>query len=408
MKTLNFIIKFLPLVLFFIGSNLQVAHCEKQNSEGKGNTDMVITKVEVYKLNINLKEPFKIAMGTQYDSRCIALKIYTNKGIYGVGEASPILVLNGETQETSFEMAKLFSKVIIGKNPLEIRKRMDEINHVTPWHNTTKSAFDMALYDIASKQANLPLFLFLGGSNDKLMIIDRTVSIDSPDIMAAKAKLLVDGGITEIKVKLGKNAAEDILRVKAIREKIGNAIPIKIDANQGWNEMDALKVLTGIKEFNIEYAEQPIAKDNIDGMARLAALSPIPIMADESLFDHRDALNLVKHNACQLFNIKLSKSGGIYNGLKILAIAEAADITCQVGCMMETRLGLTALAHFACASKMIKFYDIDSNFGLTDDPVKGGIQFIDNSRWILPDSIGLGADFDEEYLSKMEKCVIEK
>ena len=109
-------------------------------------------------------------------------------------------------------MAKLFSNVIIGKNPLEIGKRMDEINHVTPWQNSAKSAFDMALYDIASKQANLPLYLFLGGSNDKLLLIDRTVSIDTPAIMAAKAKVLADQGITEIKVKLGKNADEECRR----------------------------------------------------------------------------------------------------------------------------------------------------------------------------------------------------
>lgn len=370
--------------------------------------DIKITHIDIYKMNIELHEPFVIAVGTQWDSKCIAIKIYTDKDIYGVGEASPILVLQGETQETSFEMAKMFSKVLIGKNPLEIEKRIAEINSITPWNYAIKSAFDMALYDVASKYAGMPLYKFLGGCNDKQLIIDKTVTINTPEIMADKAKKLVDEGITEIKVKLGRSPAEDIERIKAIREKIGNEIPIKIDANQGWILSDALQVLNGIKEYNIEYAEQPLHKDDIQGMAKITAASPIPIMADESVFDHRDAIRLVKKDACNYFNIKLSKSGGIFNALKILAIAEAADIKCQVGCMMETRVGLTALSHLAMAGKMIVYYDIDSNFLLTEDPVIGGIQFVENKRWILPETQGIGADFGPEFLKKMEKITVKE
>ena len=376
-------------------------------SSGAAKEEIKITHIDIYKLNIELHEPFVIAVGTQWDSKCIAIKIHTNHNIYGVGEASPILVLQGETQETSFEMAKMFSKVLIGKSPLEIEKRIAEINSITPWNYAIKSAFDMALYDIASKYAGMPLYKFLGGANDKLLIIDKTVTINTPEIMAEKAKKIVDEGITEIKVKLGRSPIEDILRIKTIREKIGNEIPIKIDANQGWILSDALQVLNGIKEYNIEYAEQPLHKDDIKGMAKISALSPIPIMADESVFDHRDAMRLVKNDACTFFNIKLSKSGGIFNALKILAIAEAADIKCQVGCMMETRVGLSALSHLAMASKMIVYYDIDSNFLLTEDPVIGGIQFVENKRWILPESHGIGADFDPEYLKKMEMFTVK-
>lgn len=369
--------------------------------------EIKITHIDIYKLNIELHEPFVIAVGTQWDSKCIAVKIHTDKQISGVGEASPILVLQGETQETSFEMAKFFSKILIGKNPLEIEKRINEINAVTPWNYAIKSAFDMALYDIASKCAGMPLYKFLGGCNDKQLIIDKTVTINTPEIMAEKAKKLVDEGITEIKVKLGRKPAEDINRIKAIREKIGNEIPIKIDANQGWILSDAMMVLNGIEQYNVEYAEQPLHKDDIQGMAKITASSPIPIMADESVFDHRDAIRLVKNDACDFFNIKLSKSGGIFNALKILAIAEASDIKCQVGCMMETRVGLTALSHLAMASRMIVYYDIDSNFLLTEDPVIGGIKFVENKRWILPETPGIGADFDPDFLNKMEMTTVK-
>lgn len=368
---------------------------------------LTITSIEIFKMNINLHEPFVIAVGTQYDSKCVAIKIHTNQDISGFGEASPLLVLQGETQETCIVMAKIFSKILIGKNPLEIEARISEIEKVTPWHHAIKSAFDMALYDIASKYANMPLYQFLGGSNTKELIIDKTVVIDTPQKMAEKSKKLTDEGITEIKVKLGKNAIEDIERIRQIRETIGDKIPLKIDANQGWTESEALTVLNGIVKYNVEYAEQPIHKDDIEGLSRISSASPIPIMADEALFTHRDAIKLVKADACKFFNIKLSKSGGIYNALKILAIAESSDIKCQVGCMMETRLGLTALSHFAMASKSICYYDIDSNFLINEDPVIGGIKFVDDKKWILDDNPGIGAEFEPKFLNTCEKILID-
>ena len=358
-------------------------------------------------MDLDLVKPYTIALGTIKNSEQVFIKIYTNKDIYGVGESSPVVVVQGETQETAVSMAKLFAKVLINKNPLEIARRLQEINAVSPWHNSIKSAFDMALYDIASKNAGMPLYQFLGGGNDKKIKSFGTVFIDTPEYMADTALILVKKGIEIIKVKLGKNAAEDIERIRAIREKIGGDIPIFIDANQGYNEADALRVLRAIEKYNVQSAEQPLPKDNIEGMARLNSNSPIPIMADESLFDHRDALRVVRYNACSSINIKLAKSGGIHNALKIHSIAEAADIKCQVGCMNETRLGLTALAHFALACKMVIYYDIDSNFLFKDDPITGGFTLNEDLSLKMPDAIGIGADIDEKFLKTAEKYTVK-
>lgn len=369
-------------------------------------SDILITKVEIYKMDLDLVKPYTIALGTIKNSEQVFIKIYTNKDIYGVGEASPVMVVQGETQETAVTMAKLFAKVLINKNPLEIARRLQEINAVSPWHNSIKSAFDMALYDIASKNAGMPLYQFLGGSNDKKIKSFGTVFIDTPEYMADTALILVKKGLEIIKVKLGKNVPADIERIRAIREKIGGDTPIFIDANQGYNEAEALKVLRAIEKYNVQSAEQPLPKDNIEGMARLNAISPIPIMADESLFDHRDALRVVRYNACSTINIKLAKSGGIHNALKIHSIAEAADIKCQVGCMNETRLGLTALAHFALACKMVMYYDIDSNLLFKDDPITGGFTLNEDLSLKMPDAIGIGADIDEKFLKTAEKYTV--
>ena len=135
--------------------------------------------------------------------------------------------------------------------------------------------------------------------------------------------------------------------------------------------------------------------------------SPIPIMADESLFDHHDAFRLARMGACDFFNIKFSKSGGINNALKIIAIAESAGIKCQFGCMSETRFALTALMHLVLARDTVVHYDMDSSLMLDADPVVGGIQYNEGGRWVLEDKPGIGASFDENYLATMEKAIIE-
>jgi L-alanine-DL-glutamate epimerase-like enolase superfamily enzyme len=394
---------FILVLVTLLTNPFYVTNAQKTSLDG-----IIITKVEIYKANLALKAPYKIATGTISTAEAIFIKIYTSKNIYGVGESNPVTVIQGETQETAIPMAKLFAKTILGKDPLAIEMRLQEINAVSPWHNGIKSAFDMALYDIASKCAGMPLYRFLGGNNEKRIKPGATVYIDSPEIMADKALSAVNSGFTTIKVKLGGAAEDDIERVKAIREKIGDKVPMYCDANQGWNESDALKVLRGIEKYNIEYAEQPIRKDNIDGMTRLTLMSPIPIMADESVFDNRDALRFAKHDACKLINIKLSKSGGIYNGLKIAAIAESADMICQVGCMSETRLGLTALVHFALSNKMIQRFDVDSDLLFNDDPITGGIKRRSDLSWEIPETPGLGADIDEVFLKSAEKYVVEQ
>jgi L-alanine-DL-glutamate epimerase-like enolase superfamily enzyme len=370
-------------------------------------TEMKITKIEIFKLNVPLKEPFVISLGVINNANSIVLKIHTNKdGLYGLGEGNPYVFIVGETQESDFELAKMLSKLIIGKNPLEIENRLQDIGKVLKFNPTVKSAFDMALYDILGKHANLPLYALWGGKNDREIITDMTVSIGSPEKMAKDALAFKKAGFPAIKVKLGENTKSDVARIKAIRDAIGYEIPVRIDANQGWDAVTAVNTLNALAEFDIEHCEEPIPRWNNADLAYVRSKTPISIMADESLFDHHDAYRLASMQACDYFNIKLSKSGGLNTALKIVAIAEAAGIKSQVGCMSETRLGLTALAHLVVARKNIVHFDLDSALMLADDPVTGGITYLENGKIKIPDTPGIGADFDYSYLDKMEKIVI--
>jgi len=140
-------------------------------------------------------------------------------------------------------------------------------------------------------------------------------------------------------------------------------------------------------------------------MRRLREVSPVPVMADESLFDHHDALRLASQGACHYMNIKLSKAGGLYHALQIVSVAEAAGIHCMVGCMSETRLGLSAAAHLVSARKQIIYADLDGAADLVDDPVVGGMTY-DAGRIELPDAPGHGADVRLEVLQRLQGAVV--
>ncbi len=365
---------------------------------------MKIIKTEIYKFSIPM-HPFTIATGTMDFAQNIFIRIHTDAGYYGVGECSAFPMIVGETQATCFEMAKDFAALWKGKNPLMIAERIDELDAFTAFNSTAKSAFDMALYDIAAKAAELPLYKLLGG-NKKVIETDLTIGIDTPDRMAAAAKEFKSKRVRIIKIKLGKDGEEDIERVKQIRLAVGDELLLRIDANQGWSFDTARSVLQEIEKYSIQFCEQPMRYWDDDKLPELRKLSPIKIMADESVFDHHDAKRLIKAGACDYVNIKFSKSGGIWEAIKINTVCEVNQIPCMMGGMLESRIALTAFGHFAQANQNIIFYDMDTcMLGHKLDPVTGGIKY---NGFIadIPEVPGIGADANDDFLKGLEKVVV--
>jgi L-Ala-D/L-Glu epimerase len=365
---------------------------------------MIIKKIQIYKYSIPM-HPFTIATGTMDFAQNILIKIYTSEDIVGIGECSAFPMIVGETQNTCYEMAKDFARLWKEKDALNIEERLTELHLFTAGNSTIKSAFDMALYDIAAQHANQPLYEYLGGTK-KEMLTDITVGISSPETMAAQAKAFVEKGATILKIKLGKDVANDVERIKTIRENIGNDIKIRIDANQGWGVDDAINALTKLGQYHIEFCEQPMRAYNDEYLPTLVKKSPIKIMADESVYNHHDALRLIKNKACDYINIKFAKSGGIQEALKIIAVCKENKIPCMMGGMLESRVALTAFAHFAAANPQIIFYDMDTcMLGHKVDPVIGGVTY--NGYMVqLPIDIGIGAAVEESFLERCENIAI--
>jgi L-alanine-DL-glutamate epimerase-like enolase superfamily enzyme len=365
---------------------------------------MRITSVTLYPYDIPLKAPIAISLGTIEHARNILVEIRTDTGLTGWGEGSPFWMIVGETQASGLAAAQDMARLLLNRDPLDIEGFLTALVRYLPGHPTTRSAFDMALYDLAAKAANMPLYQFLGGAK-RTLITDETIYLNTPEHMVNDAIRIQAQGAEAIKVKLGTNRHDDIRRVAAIRQAIGDETPIRTDANQGWDVVTAQAVLRAIGDWNVQYCEQPISRTNITGLRQIRQQSPVPIMADESLFDATDAVRLVREEAVDYVNIKLSKSGGIFEALKINAIAEAAGIHCMIGCMSESRLALTANAHFASARQNIRFVDLDGCFEHAADPVVGGITY-NGYQIALPDTPGIGAEIDPAFLKTLAPIVI--
>jgi L-alanine-DL-glutamate epimerase-like enolase superfamily enzyme len=351
----------------------------------------VIAQVELFPLSIPLKAPFVTSLGALEAVESVIVRITTNEGLVGWGECNPFWSINGETQETCSAVGKHLAQALIGHDATDIEGLHARMDRLIFANNSIKSAFDIACHDIAAQTAGLPLCRFLGGTDNRTLVTDYTVSLGAKEKMAADAQAIISNGFQVIKVKLGGGAQEDIERVLAIRAAIGDGIPLRIDANQGWSPEQAILVLNALGDTNIQHCEEPIPRWQFMELPRVKEASPIPIMADESCCDHHDAERLIALGACQRFNIKLGKSGGLFKAKKIIALAADAGMQVQIGGFLESRLAWTAAAHIALTSEAVQFCDMDTPLMFAADPVIGGLSYGPGGRLTLPTGPGLGA-----------------
>ncbi|MES2377692.1 MAG: dipeptide epimerase [Bacteroidota bacterium] len=365
---------------------------------------VIITHIDIYRFSIPM-EPFTIATGTMDYAQNVFIRVHTDAGFYGVGECSAFPMIVGETQDTGLVVAKDFAKLWKGKDALDIPARLQQLHDAIAGNGTIKSAFDMALYDIAAKNAGLPLYKFLGGQK-RLVESDITIGIGRPDTMAQKAIAFKESGANILKVKLGKDALEDVERIKQIRESVGSDMKIRIDANQGWSFDAAVFALQALGKYDIEFCEQPMRTWYDDKLPELMKLSPVKIMADESVYNHHDARKQIESGSCHYVNIKMAKAGGIFEAKQIHDLCAQYGIPCMMGGMLESRIALSSKLHFVYAHPNMKFYDMDTcMLGHLVDPCVGGVTY-DGYKLNIDDAPGIGADADEDFLKTRERFTI--
>lgn len=350
-----------------------------------------INRIEIYRLPVKLRKPFVISLESFTHANNLAVAIYTSDGRVGWGECSPFPSINGETMESGLHIAHWLGTKLLGIDYLDSRRSQAIMKSSVYGNFSVKSAIDIALHDLAAQARNIPLYEFWGPPKMNVLQTDYTVSLGDAAKMAEEALAIQERGFRYIKVKLGGLPEDDIQRVKGIRQAIDPTIPLRLDANQGWDFSAASSVLNALAEMNIQFCEAPIPRHFSHRLAALRQQVPIPIMADESCFDHHDAKRLLASGACDYINIKLGKSGGLLEARMILQVAEDYGAQVQIGGFLESRLGFTAAAHLALSSPAVAFVDMDSPLMMEEDPVQGGISYSSEGIIRLPEGIGLGA-----------------
>jgi len=360
-----------------------------------------ITDVEIFLFDIPLSSPFRIAIGEMKAANDLLIRIRTDQGIVGLGEACPFPPITGETQATNAAAAISIRDMLVGEDPLAIDALLRKIGPLVHSNPSAVAAFDMALHDILGKAAGLPLFRILGGTKTTFET-DITTSLDTLENMTAESKKYADMGYKTLKVKVGLDPDEDFARLSAIRRAVGPKVAIRIDANQGWTVPQAVYALRKMEPLAIQFCEQPVLASDTAGLRAVRSQSPIAIMADEALFGPADAVKLIRAEACDSFNIKLMKAGGILNAIRIAHIADAANMRCMAGCMLESKLALTAAAHVVASQANIVYADLDGNSEHVTDPIIDGMT-VKAGALTLPEKPGLGCDVDPAFLKKLRK-----
>ncbi|MFT5702156.1 MAG: L-alanine-DL-glutamate epimerase-like enolase superfamily enzyme [Desulforhopalus sp.] len=351
---------------------------------------MKITHITAQHVTIPLISTFTTSLRSTNQVDCVITCVHTDNGQTGYGSGSPVPVITGETVQSVLAAIDFIGEQLLGMTLENTELIFQKINSCIIGSMSAKAALDMAIYDLIGKSLHIPLYRILGGKSQELTT-DITISLDSPEKMTAECKKRVEEGFMIAKIKVGGTPDTDIKRLIAINESLEGKVQLRIDANQGWTAKEAIYVCGALERAKvpIDLVEQPVAASDITGMRFVRENTLFPVFADESIFSPKDALLLIEQSAIDGINIKLMKCGGIYNALKIIAIAESAGLTCMIGSMMESHLSVLAAAHLAISKTTINRFDLDAPLFCTTNTTAPGLSY-EGSTVCLTANPGLG------------------
>lgn len=330
-----------------------------------------IKELKVNFLNLALKEPFIIATGRKDAANNVLVRIVLEDGTIGYGEVAPSPYTTGDTQQTCLDVLNHIRWAVEGQDIGKWRNLLSKTRKLVRSNVGAHSGLELAVLDALTKSMGIPLYEFFGGAITSVET-DLTLSFGTPEETFNAAKKAVDEGFNLIKVKVGQGVKVDTERIIRVREA-GPCCEISLDANQAYSPKDAVELVRRIHNQGIEIGllEQPVRRDDIEGMRYVREHCPVAVGADESCFTPEDAIRLIRADAVDVINIKLAKCG-ILGALDIAGICRAANKGLMIGCMMESKIGLAASVHFACGLGEFSHHDLDSIYLLRPFDCKGG------------------------------------
>jgi L-alanine-DL-glutamate epimerase and related enzymes of enolase superfamily len=353
---------------------------------------MKITDLRLGMLRVPLKTPFKTALRSVDAVEDVVVLVHTDSGHIGYGEAPATAPITGDTHGSIIEAIDRFIMPrLLGEEVANLNRLTGLIQGALERNSSAKAAVEIAIHDLWAQLYGAPLYKLLGGGTPAIRT-DITISVDAIDVMVADALSALARGFSALKIKVGKDVAEDIERVKAIHAAVEGRASLRLDANQGWTPKQAVSAMRVLEDAGVvlELLEQPVKAWDIEGLKYVTERVHTPVMADESMFAPAQVIDLLQRRAADIVNIKLMKAGGLSNAIRIADIAAAYGVPCMIGCMLESSISVAAAVHLAAArADVITKVDLDGPSLCLFDPVDGGVIF-NESEITITDAPGLG------------------
>lgn len=314
-------------------------------------------RVRVKTYDLKLEVPFAIARGTTAVQRVCVAEI-EHHGLTGYGEASPSAYYGDSLESASG--AILGAEGLLGDDPWAVRRILEDLGKVFASSPSGRAAISAALYDLAGKLAGQPLYRLLGLAGKALPMTSFTVGVDDVSLARDRIEVLRSFPLLKVKVGFGREEALlDLLRGETTAR-------LRVDVNEGWDADEAIQKINAWSKYSIEFFEQPLPKEDLEGYRRLRSATDAAIFVDEGVVSKQDIRQWA--GLADGINIKLMKCGGISEALDMIAVARAAGLKVMLGCMVETSLGISAAAHLAA---LADYCDLDGNLLITNDPFQG-------------------------------------
>ena len=366
---------------------------------------MKIAAVKTFPITLTVKPEFYIvsSAGPHSISRYVIVAIHTDTSAVGWGEATVVPLWSGETQGGANALIHdYFAPQLIGRDVADYKKLLKELDAQALDNHFTKAAVEMALLDLVGKAQKKPIYDLIGGAKNSLQVpIKFSIGLREPEDAAQIAATKVKEGFTAIKLKVGPDPEKDLLRVRLVREAIGEEIKLNVDTNGGWSVEEAIREIPRYEKFNLAYVEQPTPRWDIDGLAKVRAATGAKIMADEGIFTFWQAEEVIAKKAADLISIYPGKNGGILKSQRICQLAESAGVGCHLGSNLEWDIGTAAMCHLAVACKNVPVQtfpvDILGPLYYSVKPKQKPICF-QRGHVFCPEGHGLGVEINEDEL----------
>ena len=383
---------------------------------------MKIIGIKLYPLTLRFGKTIEESFGTVgKEEKNTLVQIFTDEGIYGLGEAVTLgPFYSSESQGTVMDLIAnyLGPKVLLGENPFNVDKIVYAMERVATGHAIAKSAIDFALYDIMGKKLGVPVYNLLGGSyTEKIPLRLGVVGAGSPQKMAELSLEGVKEGYRALKIKCGVEPKRDVECVRAVREAVGEEIDITVDVNQAYTPGQAIRIIREMEKYNVLLVEQPVPQFDLEGLKRVRANVDTAIGACESSYTIYDIMKIIKLNAADVIQFKVTRSGGFYRGKQIVGMIRAAGMSVVGSTQLGMGVEVACTAHFAVSncqlghspyerqgygSGLLGLFNVLSTAGIKDDIVTPTPLIADGYLYV-PQSPGLGVEINPDGLARFQE-----